>query len=162
MEKYIQQLIDDIVEVIKAHPKNGSGDSMEQDDPEEVDPMADVEQFLYGPQKKLSEIVGIDKIQLPPGEKLSDQQKTMLFYAMTDLLKAYEIFTDFPEGLPVAIKYRLLRERWEQEEVPVVGGGGMVHIEFCHYVPEECPFPVEYCDCRKFQDKENKGKDNPF
>ncbi len=158
MEKYLEQLIEDIREATKEAPVPGElWSSVNMDDPGEVEDMAYVEQFFYGTPQKLSAIVGIEKIQLPPLEKLKtlpgSQILARLVMEMGVLLKAYHFVPDFPEGLPIEVKYELLREIWDSEEVYV--GAGEVHIEFCNYYPDACPFPQEYCECRKLAEEED-------
>jgi hypothetical protein len=29
---------------------------------------------------------------------------------------------------------------------------GANHIEFCSYMPDECPFPLEFCQCKNLND----------
>lgn len=153
MEKYIEQLLEDLGEAADQGPGPGtSWNAIGEGDFDEEDPIADVEQFLYGPEQKLSEIVGIEKIQFPPKEKLSEKQMSKLFNAMVDLLNVFHFVPDFPDGVPVSIKYQLLRENWDSKQV-YVGGGGETHIEFCDYEPDECPFPRECCDCLRWHEE---------
>lgn len=149
MEQYILQLVEDFREAAKKAPgQDELLDIAGIDLPDELKDFADVELYLNGPRQKLSVILGIEKAALPPPEKLSDSQTIFLCDEMIRLLNAYHFFADFPRGLPVAIKYRLLLEKWESEQVLI--GTGESHLEFCHYEPEECPFPGEYCECKGF------------
>lgn len=136
-------------------------DSVDMNNPAEIEDIAHVERFVYGSQKKLSEIVGIDKVQFPPVERIPDAKLEVLYNEMTDLLAAYHFVPDFPEGLPIYLKYRILHDHWDSEQTYV--GAGETHLEFCNYYPQECPFPQEYCTCLKFekedQDLEERDPD---
>ena len=36
---------------------------------------------------------------------------------------------------------------------------GIVNMEFCHYVPDECPYGLKYCFCKEIQDHWNSLPD---
>lgn len=142
---YVQQLIEDLraaaQEALKNEPTPSTtfADSFEEH-------IADVENYLFGKTYPLSEIVGVEKISFPPGEKLSTGQKADLAREMEKLLNANNFFPDFPKGLPDQYKYEVLRGYWDQQHIKM--SGGQAHLEFCDYEPERCPFPKKYCACR--------------
>lgn len=151
MDQYIVQLVEDFRESAKKVPSHE--ELVERagiDLPEKFKDCTDVELYLHGPQEKLSEILGVEKDALPPPEKLTNDQIHFLLDEMERLLAAYHFFPDFPPGLPDSIKYRLLCEKLDSEFVLI--GKGRTHIEFCYYIPEECPFPEKYCQCKDFEE----------
>lgn len=81
-------------------------------------------------------------------QNLPEVQISFLYSEMKRLLNAYCFYADFPKGLPVEFKYRLLREKWDEEVVYT--GEGMNYCEFCDYEPSRCPFPEGFCGCRDF------------
>lgn len=160
MERYIQQLIEDFREAARHVPE--PSDFLDQEDPTnpaELEDIAQVERYLFGTPQKLSEILRIEKIVLPPLEKLTLAQAGLLSEEMTTLLGAYHFVPVFPENLPGDIRYRVLRDNWESEQVYV--GAGDSYIEFCQYEPKECPFPSKYCSCLKFDGEEDDDSDWP-
>lgn len=153
MDKYLSQLAEDMRESAKHVPDPQTLiDQADLNLPEEFEMFTDVEMYLHGPQQTLSEITGIDTMVLPPVERLTDPQIIFLLDEMKRLLKAYCFYPDFPEGLAVEIKYRLLRDKWESKHVLMATG--QTGIGFCTYCPEDCPLPDEYCHCREFWGEE--------
>lgn len=153
MDRYVQQLIEDLRAAAEHVPAPGEiWSGVDMNNPAELEDIAYVEQYLNGDPQKLSKIVGVEQMVFPPPEKLAETQIALLCTEMIRLLEAYHFVPDFPSGLPESIKYRLLRERWESEQVFV--GAGEVHMEFCHYEPDECPFPHTYCDCLKVEEEQ--------
>jgi hypothetical protein len=145
ISNYLNQLTEELREAKKlAIQKNAEILS----DPSEdwfASHIREVENYLYGEQKPLCDIVGISTFQLPPPEQLNPSQKSRLYSEMESLLEAYNFYPDFPENLPAAIKYEVLRKNWENECVHMLAGN--CHLEFCNYEPSECPYPEKYCSC---------------
>ena len=149
MERYIQQLTEDFREAAEKVP---TMDEVRKrfniEIPEELEMFAYAEMYLRMPSQKLSTILGIKKSVLPPPERLSPTQTALLCDEMIHLLNAYYFYTDFPQELPVNIKYRLLYKEWDRHHI--FTGEGNVHIEFCDYEPARCPFPSKFCRCKQF------------
>ncbi len=152
MEKYLQQLVEDLREAARNVPEpDPLWTFSDADDPEELEEFADIERYLHGPQEKLSAIVGIETIQLPPAERLTDDQLARLYEELKALLLAYHFVPDFPEGLPERLCYTLLRAHWDDEHVYV--GSGEIHLDYCVYAIDECVFPPEFCECRRLNEE---------
>lgn len=126
--------------------------------PADLKLFADVECYLHGKAKKLSYIVSIPKETLPSAGQLSGHQLTFLYHEMTQLLSAYGFFFDFPENLPIEEKYKVLRDQWDRELVYT--GSGESYLEFCNYEPDRCPFPEEYCWCKKYHTEGEEDDDD--
>lgn len=124
-------------------------------DSEDLEHFEDVERFLHGPLEKLSAIVGIESVQFPPAERLTEDQQVLLYDEMEALLAAYFFVPDFPEGLPVTLRYTLLKSHWDDEYVFM--GSGESHIEFCVYAADQCAFPPEFCECRRLDEEDGGG-----
>lgn len=144
MQRYIEQLIEDMKETI---------DSIEQKksviQKDEKDQFADVEKFLDGPFHPLGEILGFEKVVLPPIEKLNREQIHELYPVLVDLLEAHNFSPEFPRKVDIALKYHLIREKWHDEFAHM--DSGTSHIDFCDYDPSNCPFGKQ-CDCDNFQE----------
>ena len=149
MDRYFEQLAEDFREASEQVP---TMDEVRKrfniEIPEDLEMFAYCEIYLRTPSQKLSTILGIEKTNLPPPERLSPKQCAFLSDEMIRLLNAYHFYTDFPDGLPVEATYRLLYEEWDHPHV--FTGEGTMHIEFCDYEPARCPFPKEFCRCREF------------
>lgn len=154
MNRYIHQLIEDLKEAIVLAPdREIFCDNYEFDYEDEEDHMslAFIENYLQGKQKPLSEIVQIDQNLLPPVEMLSKNHVESVYPLLQGLLDFYGFELDFPEGVPLKLKYKLLREVWTEKFVHM--NTGVQVIEFCDYDFNSCPFGSELCECKKFEDK---------
>ena len=116
--------------------------------PEKLKPFAYAERYIRGKAKPVAVITGIETKNFPPAEKLTETQAEFLFTEMMRTLHAYCFDADFPKGLPVELKYKLLREKWNEKAVYT--GEGVSCFEFCDYEPSRCPFPEEFCGCKEF------------
>ncbi len=160
MDRYLQQLIEDLRAAAENVPGPGElWSGVDMNNPAEVEDMAYVEQYLEGTPQKLAEIVGLEKIAFPLPEKLSEAQSILLYTEMTRLLEAYHFVPDFPQDLPEPIRYRVLRAHWDSDQVFI--GAGEIHMEFCTYEPDDCPFPRKYCDCLRIEKEEEDMIDRP-
>ena len=154
MDRYIQQLIEDLRMAATQVPEPGEfWEGVDMENPAEVEDMAYVKRHFEDTPRKLSEIVGIEKIVFPPPKSLTKMQSTILSLEMTRLLKAYHFVPEFPQGLPGPEKYKVLRDHWESEQIFI--DAGETDLEFCDCDTASCPFPMEFCDCLKAEEEEN-------
>ena len=143
MERFIKQLMEDIKEAKKRIPSKPYYEAGP-----ELEGIEYVLELENNPYLKMSNLFGIEKNCFPPIEKLTNQQIDILVKEIESLWHAYSFYPVFPDNLPSKYKYKVMVDRWE-EEVQYISEGNM-HIEFCHYEPEECPFPQKYCMCKDF------------
>jgi hypothetical protein len=162
-QKYIEQLLEDLQNATekgaKQDPRKNKTGFTGQDFP---DIIAQVEQYSDGPMYRLSATVGIDTVMLPADDLLSDEQTALLAPKMECLLNAFNFYPDFPQNtgkvIPSRMRYRAMRERWDSEQP--VAGSGEIHLEFCSYDEEDCPFPG-YCNtCNEFYAPDDAGTDS--
>jgi hypothetical protein len=147
IDLYLTQLIEDMrATSLQASGKNKSETIPESSEEKFSEHIKDVENYLYGEQEPLSNIVGIETVRLPPPDILSEKQQAELYDEMEYLMVAFNFYPDFPDKLPAAVKYQIMRDNWDMELVYI--NSGQSHLEFCHYEPKECPFPTQYCMCR--------------
>jgi hypothetical protein len=154
MDRYIHQLVEDLKESILIAPEREVFcDSYELDYEDEEDHMslAFLENNLFGNQKLLSEIVEIDQMLLPPVDKLTSNHIEKVFPLLEELLELYGFELDFPEGVPLKLKYILVRDVWAEKFVQMNTGTQV--IEFCDYDFNSCPFGSELCECKKFEER---------
>lgn len=142
MEQYIKQLIEDIRQAHARRPVVNHKDHFES-----------VEAYVYGPEYSMKELSGIAPEALPPPEKLSISQMGDLCVEIRALWFEYNIVFDLPDRIPPRYLYAELRRKWQEEKFPLIEHGH-IHIEFCDYVPEECPWPERYCKCREWLDED--------
>ncbi|MBE9512058.1 MAG: hypothetical protein IMY71_14410 [Bacteroidetes bacterium] len=159
MERYIEQLIEDIRHsATRVQPPGELWEDVDMDNPNEVKDISFVEQYINGEPQQLSLIIGIGKEQLPPPNQLRDTQVTLLLNEMVQLLRKFHFVPDFPEKAPDNLRYKVLRDHWDDEHVLV--GAGEVHIEFCDYDETQCPFPGYCTVCKEIREesKDTRGK----
>ncbi len=159
MDKYIQQLVDDIKQAReKVQPPHPMWLDSEADPYNEVEleDLSYVEQFVYGKEVPVSELTGIDAKLLPPTERLSPNQRALLSEELEALLHHYHLHPDFPKLFPMHLKYPFLLTVWSQSHVPLSYGEN--HIEFCDYNVDNCPFEG-YCDvCANMEMEKNLAR----
>ncbi|MFP4470627.1 MAG: hypothetical protein ACOCX8_01555 [Bacteroidota bacterium] len=145
MDHYLEQLIEDMKKSAAA-AAGFREEELTAQEPDEENLFADVEGYLYEDRRKLSEIVGISKAALPAVKRLKPPQIERVFQALKNMLEAWNFYPEFPEHLPVHLRYAALRDAWDSEYYH--SHSGMVHLEFCDYDSENCPFPdyCNYCD----------------
>jgi hypothetical protein len=150
MKNYIIQLIDDIHEAKNhpSHPKLALSSFSEYDEDPDIVDFSYVEEYLYGKEEKISDIVGIDILLLPEPELLDADDAATLAREMTMLLNRFNFYPDFPENYPLELQYRFLRNLWNDEHVFMTVGE--THIDFCEYELESCPFPGYCKSCEEF------------
>lgn len=150
MDRYILQLAERMRDSAQNLPDpNEMSEFDEESLPDELKMFAYAERYIRGKAKKIAVITGIETQAFPPPDKLTETQTDFLYDEMKRLLTAYCFYPDFPKGLPADLKYRLLREKWNEKTVYT--GEGMTHFEFCDYEPERCPFPDKFCSCKDFE-----------
>lgn len=160
MKRYIEQLIKDLK---KARNYDDPPEMMEDFLIGQVekaeDQIADVEEYLNGSRQPLSQILGIEKDKLPSPEYLSDEQATLLAHEMEKLWKHFRFYPSYPvDDLPGEVRYRLLRDSWDIDQVCL--STGAIGVEFCDYDDENCPIP-EYCNaCEQWKEEYDEVHDS--
>ena len=140
MQKYIEQLLQDIEAAKRPEATTNS------DDPDLLPDFDTVECFLSGEDNLfLSQYCGMEPSQFPETGKLTETQQQRIVAALRSMYATYGVCFDLPEKLPTGLQYQFLVKGLEKE--CFVCDWGMVHIDFCDYDPDHCPFGREYCDC---------------
>lgn len=146
MERYLEQLLEDLNNYITKMKMAGiSNDETkplmtENDD----DSLKESERYASGEgATAVGNTTNVQQMELPPAKMLSNDQKALLAKKLQEMLSYHHYILDFPERLPSHLKYPHIYKFWKQEHVPMKYG--FVHVEFCNYDPENCPFP-EYCN----------------
>lgn len=137
MQRYIEQLIADL----KAAKLNAPIE------PEIGDSYKEFEKYMLeienAPQKKSSDLFGISIEQLPPVEKLNNNQMQLLINAIFELFNSFGISIYTNDKMPIEFIYNLVRNIFDRE-IPVMPGWT---IDFCSGWCPECEI-VDYCDAK--------------
>ncbi len=152
MDRYFNQLIEDL----KNAAKRKRPPKMELDP--ELEVVRGAEEYLYGTPYMLGVLLGISKNTFPPPEKLNENQLEQLATEIEYLWAEFNFHPVFPDDLPAIFRYKLLLSKWD-EPVQYVSAGN-IHVEFCDYDTENCPFPKKYCMCKDFEDEIDNDHDS--
>lgn len=146
MQRYVEQLIEDIRAIAKNPPHLSARKNFLSSSETDDDFFDDVERYIRGDELNLSAILGLPKTALPDHQRLTDRQINWLCHELIQMLIAWNFLPEFPCKLPVRLQYQVIRDHWDDKVVYVTNG--TMHIEFCHYDREECPFPdhCSFCD----------------
>lgn len=150
MERYIEQLIDDIHKAtwnIRPPHEIWPLSKADPDNELELEDMAFAEKNLYGKEKRISKITGIDSELLPDSSKLTSQQQARLAAELEKLLQIFHFTLDFPENYPADLRYPFILKIWNEKHVPLSFGDN--HIEFCDMNDDKCPFPGYCTTCKE-------------
>ena len=154
MQKYVNQLIGDIKKSINLAPERlGTFDKFIPDylNEEDQELFADVEQFMHGSRSTMGFYFGINQMYFPPIEKLNQEQIKELTIYFVQLWIAYNYIPVFPDNLPDKIKYKYLRKYLSYETTYALTG--RIHIEFCEYDTENCPFEGYCTICEEIEEE---------
>jgi hypothetical protein len=153
MELYVTQLIEDLEAAKQPEEPYVPGEEQEIEDLFE-----EVDQYVSGEKHtKICDLIGFMPEQFPPSNMLNNSQMNRVFYALDQLLDTYNIDTNLPNKLPIKLKYDLVRN--ELTEEVFASKFGFIHLEYCDYNEETCPFGKKYCDCKNFMQDSNKMAD---
>ena len=156
MERYIEQLFKDIRKAtFNIRPPRELWMDADTEDEGLVEDLAYAEEFVYGEKEPVEIITGIKAKSLPSEEKLTTAQQELLTIELEKLLNYFNFQFDFPENLPVHLRYPFIKKFWSEEHVAL--SFGKSHVPLCDYKEDNCPFP-DYCTvCADFKKEEEEG-----
>jgi hypothetical protein len=146
MEQYITQLIEDLLNAQRAE-----NEEIEEEKEFDIEAhFAEVDRYISGEgEEPLGEILGFEEVQFPPIEKLNELQMQRISEAFVECLFSWNITAEIPEEAPISLKYSLLVSTLKKQVF--IQNSGFIHLEFCHYDVETCPFGMEFCQCKDFE-----------
>ncbi|NPD44965.1 MULTISPECIES: UPF0158 family protein [unclassified Lentimicrobium] len=147
MQKYINQLIEDLIQVAKNPPPPSYIEA-----PPHIESEPVIAELALTPFMPISKIVGIEESAFPPGFKLSSQQCIDVIHAVLQVFEALNIeLIDQPEDIPPELLYEAIISCWDQE-VQYLPNAGM-DLELCTGDQIDCPYG-EFCSCNEEFDEE--------
>lgn len=147
MHHYITQLIEDLREATNRKP--APRQLFLTEDMQGLEDITDLEISLEEDEHTMESIFGIPQIYFPPADKLTDEQMKLLVKEILDLWRAFHYEAVLPQNLPARYAYPILVACWKKGYPLLRGSTGTWYIEFCDYEPDNCPFPEEFCQCKK-------------
>jgi len=155
MQRYIEQLIEDLQNAKKnVLPEPDFGESYEEFE----EKMLEIEST---PEVSAKQIFGVSYEELPPVEKLTNEQIQILIDVICDTAAAFKCSFDFPESVPLKLQYQLIRNKFN-EDIQIMPGFNL-HFDFCSGWCPDCEI-ADYCKTKDevWADKEeflkNKSK----
>lgn len=142
MDRYLAQLLEDIEASIAAVPvfqRQGDFDA-EEDYVEEEDAL------MYRRRALLEEIIGIEQIQFPPADRLTEIQIAPILYALERCLDTYGYRPEFPAYLQPRYYYTLLRAQLNRS-VPLLMGE-VFPLYLCPPSEETSCLLGDSCQCK--------------
>jgi hypothetical protein len=141
MQKYIDQLLEDIEAAMKPVDRNKEPQSL-QDHFREIEKLV----AMGEPEYDLSFYCGLREQQFPASDLLSTKQLKALFKALSKMIVSYNVSVLIPKSVPLREAYSLLISTLNKK-VYLVEFGSVV-IEFCSEEPSHCPLK-KHCLCGK-------------
>ena len=138
MDRYVQQIIEDFkLAEENPVPKIDFGNSYEEFEEQ----MLEIEKGETVPAK---DKIGVSYEELPPADKMTDEQTQRLLEAMLNSLSVNGTEVTFPgDGIPVKLAYSELREHFKEGFFAMPGWT----IDFCSGWCPDCAF-VDYCTAK--------------
>jgi hypothetical protein len=155
MQNYVSQLLSDMKAAEKNLPTNVDYSLLHPEHPAADAGLNFIIEYEMSPRHTMDDLFGIKAEQFPPEAKLTDEQIEQLTDAILQLWAAFNILADFPDVVPLRTLYTVLLKRWTEETTQYVSEGH-IHLEFCDYEPERCPWGNDYCTCKEFANESMK------
>jgi hypothetical protein len=155
MQNYVNQLIQDLAAAKDNIPPPVNYALLYPDHPALDFGMDYIVEWEMAKEQSYADLFGIKAEQLPPDDRLTDEQIEQILNAINDLFYAYNIGTNENRSAPRRLFYN--------EPIQHVTEG-MITIEFCNCDPEGCIWGEEYCTCKdlEYTPYDFSAKHHPF
>jgi hypothetical protein len=141
MERYIEQLLEDIDHAIANNPYRAAHASMDI-----WDWMSDEEEDKTAPVRNLQDLTGIQQGMLPPGNMLSNGQLGRLLAAIQKMLDEFNWSVVLQTKVPEHVQYEAIRTYFNQEVRIKRWHHGFFELCRPGTVYKTCKWG-EYCQC---------------
>lgn len=109
-----------------------------------------VVEWENAPEQTFEALFDLSPEVFPPAEKLSGSQMQAVLEGVFALWAAWNIYPVLPDNIPVEILYGVVVNYWRNESIHYVSEGNL-HLEFCSYDVNDCPWGSAYCTCKDFE-----------
>jgi hypothetical protein len=151
MQRYINQIIADFKKAKQNVPPDPELEKAESDEVFAEKMLA----LETAPSVSFKEFFNVAYEELPPPEKLSEDQMKQIIDAIVDTFKAFHISVDLKPTIPLKLKYEILRDIFI-DEIFYMPGFDMT-FDFCDGNCNTCKI-FDYCELQDkyFYEKDRK------
>lgn len=152
MQTYITQLLEDLTEAAKTKIEAPDYKLLYPDHPAIDYDLDGLIAYQCAPRLPFSDIFNIQDEVFPPVEKLTNEQASDICEAIMNLWQVNHLQVDLPSdtNIPVANLYNELITYWKEDGIQLMPiDGGTIHLDFCTYFEESCPWGSENCTCEE-------------
>ncbi len=112
--------------------------------------------LITAPYITLEELSGIEAESFPNITKFHHYHVHKILIGIFKMLDAYNIWIEYPKGVPPAIYYQELIYLWDELHVQYLPESGY-DLEVCTGNEEDCPFAL-YCNCKEIREEIEREK----
>jgi hypothetical protein len=146
MEKYVTQLIEDIIEAAKWAPESFEFSTNDEEF------MGQIVEAESAPPVSSEKLMGLMYIQFPPSEKLTINQMMDITKAIEKTFAAFRMYIELPDAVPTPLRYELIRDLFKEKFHLIKGMNH--HFDFCSGDCEPCAI-ADYCKINIENKKKN-------
>jgi hypothetical protein len=149
MQNYVNQLLSDMVAAQKNLPAEINYALLYPDHPAYAYGLDYIVEWEMSPSYTMDELFGIKAEQLPPAEKLTDEQIAQLLKGIYDLWQVFNYFPDSEFDAPPRVFYTVIKNYWATQSVQYEKYT-FIELDFCSYNKDLCIWS-EHCKCKDLE-----------
>jgi hypothetical protein len=147
MQNYVNQLLADMVAAKKNLPAEINYTLLYPDHPAYKFGLDYIVEWEMSPSYTMDELFGIKAEQLPPAEKLTDEQIAQLLKGIYDLWQAFNYSPDSEFHAPPRVFYTVIKNYWATQSVQYEKYT-LIELDFCSHNTDLCVWGNDYCKCK--------------
>jgi hypothetical protein len=151
MERYVNQLIEDIQDAAHLAPESFKFSS------DDIEFMAQIIEAENTPPISSEKLMGLMYIQFPPSDRLTIRQMIDLNKAIERTLVTFRVFVELPGTVPVSLRYEMIRGLFKEDFQ--IKKGLNTHLDFCSGNCAPCSI-ADYCGIN-IENKKRAAKQTP-
>jgi hypothetical protein len=146
MQNYVNQLLADMVAAKSNLPADIDYKLLYPDHPAYKFGLDYIVEWEMAPSYTMDELFCIKAEQLPPAEKLTDEQIVQLLAGIYDLWQAFNYSPDSEFDAPPRVFYTVIKNYWATQSVQYEKYT-FIELDFCSYNNDMCVWG-DYCRCK--------------
>jgi hypothetical protein len=147
MQNYVNQLLADMAAAKNNLPADINYAALYPDHPAFRFGLDYIVEWEMAPSYKMGELFGIEAEQLPPAEKLTDEQIGQLLKGIYDLWQAFNYSPDSEFAAPPRVFYTVVKNYWATQFVQYEKYT-FIEFDFCSHNADLCVWGKDYCKCK--------------